>query len=100
MKFFGPFGGLALMLQWEPGKAVLIEGDRKRNVPSLEWLLQRLTGASLPIPLIFDWLSGKPVQSDDWWFEPRGAQDRYLRAVRLQPLPRIELTIALKNPAP
>ena len=100
MKFYGPFGGLALVLQWQPGRVVLIEGDQKRTVPSLEWLMQRLTGASLPIPMVFDWLSGKPVRSDDWWIEPRTqASDRY-RALRLQPLPRIELVIALKKAAP
>jgi len=88
MKLYGPFGGLALVQQWEPGKAVLIEGDRKRTVPSLG------------VPMIFDWLYGKPIQSDDWWIEPRGSQSRYLHAVRLQPLPRIELIIAVKKATP
>ena len=100
MKFYGPFGGLALVLQWEPGKAVLIEGDQRRTVPSLEWLMQRLTGASLPTPMMFDWLLGKPVTSNDWWIESRSPTSGRLRALRLQPLPRIEILIALRKAEP
>jgi outer membrane lipoprotein LolB len=100
LKLYGPLGGLAMMVQWEPDRAVLIEGERRRVVPSLDWLLERVTGAKLPVSLVFDLLSGQPVQSDDWWIEPRNGNDKRLRVVRMQPLPQIELTLLLKNSTP
>lgn len=96
LKVYGPFGSLLAILQWQPDRAVLIEGDRRRTVKSIDWLIERVTGAPLPVALIFDWLAGRPVRNDDWLVEPRTGPQAPLRATRLQPLPRIELILALK----
>lgn len=96
LKVYGPFGSLLAILQWQPDLAVLIEGERRRTVKNIDWLIERVTGAPLPVALIFDWLAGRPVRNDDWSVEPRTGPLAPLRAVRLQPLPRIELTLALK----
>lgn len=100
LRLFGPFGSSIAVLQWEPGRAVLIEGERRRVVRSIDWLIERVTGAALPVALIFDWLVGRPVRSDDWEVAPRDKPNAPLRATRLQPLPRIELTLAIKSPTP
>ncbi len=96
LKLYGPFGALLAVLQWQPDNAVLIEGTRRRTVKNIDWLIERVTGAPLPIGLIFDWLAGRPVRNDDWLIEPRSGPQAPLRATRLQPLPRIELILALK----
>lgn len=100
LRLFGPFGGAIATLQWEPGQAVLIEGERRRVVRSIDWLIERVTGAALPVALIFDWLAGRPVRTDDWAVAPRSKPSDPLRATRLQPLPRIELTLAIKASSP
>ncbi len=100
LRLFGPFGSSIAVLQWEPGRAVLIEGERRRVVRSIDWLIERVTGAALPVALIFDWLAGRPVRSDDWEVSPRDRPNAPLRATRLQPLPRIELTLAIRTPRP
>ncbi len=96
LKVYGPFGSLLAILQWQPERAVLIEGERRRTVKNIDWLIERVTGAPLPVALIFDWLAGRPVRNDDWSVEPRTNPQAPLRATRLQPLPRIELILALK----
>ena len=98
LRLFGPFGASLAVLQWDPSRAVLIEGERRRVVRSIDWLIERVTGAPLPVGLIFDWLLGRPVRSDDWEVAPRDRPNAPLRATRLQPLPRIELTLAIKTP--
>ena len=98
LKLYGPFGGLFAVLQWAPDRAVLIEGERRRSVRSIDWLIERVTGAPLPVALIFDWLAGRQVRNDDWSVAPRDNLQAPLRATRLQPLPRIELVVALKRP--
>lgn len=100
LRLFGPFGSSIAVLQWEPGRAVLIEGERRRVVRSIDWLIERVTGAPLPVALIFDWLVGRPVRSDDWEVAPRDKPSAPLRATRLQPLPRIELTLAIRTSSP
>lgn len=99
LKLYGPFGALLAVLQWQPDRALLIEGERRRAVRNIDGLIERVTGAPLPVALIFDWLAGRPVRNDDWAIEPRDGPQAPLRATRLQPLPRIELVLALKRPA-
>ncbi|MDI9331144.1 MAG: lipoprotein insertase outer membrane protein LolB [Alphaproteobacteria bacterium] len=100
LRLYGPVVGLVAVIQWEPGRAVLIEGDRKRVVKSLDWLIERVTGAPIPVSMVFDWLNQRPVASNDWWVEPRLKPTDRFRAVRLQPLPRMELLMVLKKAAP
>ena len=100
LRLFGPFGASIAVLQWEPGRALLIEGERRRAVRSIDWLVERVTGAPLPVALIFDWLVGRPVRSDDWEVSPRDNPAEPLRATRLQPLPRIQLVLALRKSSP
>ena len=88
------------VLQWEPGRAVLIEGERNWMMPSVEQLIDKLIGAQIPLELLFDWLHGRQVRSDDWVFEPRSRADQPYRARRLQPLPPMELTLVIKKVLP
>jgi len=100
LRLYAPMVGLVAVLQWEPGRAVLIEGERRRVVRGIDWLIERVTGAPIPLGMLFAWLNGRPVQFDDWWIETRESpKDRY-RAVRLQPLPRIELVMAVTKAEP
>ena len=100
LRLYAPIVGLVAVLQWEPGRAVLIEGERRRVVRGIDWLIERVTGAPIPLSMLFSWLNGLPVQSDDWWFETRERPNDRYRAVRLQPLPRIELVMAVTQAAP
>jgi outer membrane lipoprotein LolB len=100
MRILGPLGSAAMVLQWQPGKATVSDGQHSRSAPELQQLMQQLTGVDLPIGLIFDGLYGRPMAAPGWWIAPNeGRQDR-LYAVRLEPLPRIELMIHLQNAQP
>ena len=100
LRLYGPWVGLVAVLQWEPGRAVLIEGQRRRVVKSIDALIERVTGAPIPLSMVFDWLHHRPVPNPDWWVEARTSTQDRLRAIRLQPLPRIELTMVLNKAAP
>lgn len=100
MRILGPLGSAAMVLQWQPGKATVSDGQHSRSAPELQQLMQQLTGVDLPIGLLFDGLYGRPITAPGWWIAPNeGRQDR-LYAVRLEPLPRIELLIHLQNAQP
>ena len=97
MRILGPWGSAAWILQWQPGQATFSDGQHSRSAPDLQQLMRHLTGVDLPIGLIFDGLHGRAIQAPGWWIEPSdGRQDR-LYAVRLEPLPRIELLIQLQK---
>lgn len=100
LRLYGALVGLAAVLQWEPGRAVLIEGERRRVFQSVDWLIERVSGAPVPLSMVFALLNNQAIRSDDWWVEARNGPDDRIRAVRLQPMPRIELLMVLKKPPP
>jgi outer membrane lipoprotein LolB len=100
MRILGPLGSAAWVLQWQPGKAIVSDGQHSRSAPDLQQLMQQLTGVELPIGLIFDGLDGRTIQAAGWWIEPTDGRHDRLYAVRLEPLPRIELLIHLQNTQP
>jgi outer membrane lipoprotein LolB len=100
MRILGPLGSTALLLQWQPGQATVSDGQSSRSSPDLQQLMQQLTGVDLPIGLIFDGLHGRPVQASGWWIEAPAGQGGRLYAVRLDPLPRIELLLTWQNTQP
>lgn len=95
LRLFSPLGSTMARLQWQPGMALLEQGPEVRNSHSLPSLVQEMTGSTLPIAELFDWLQGQAREAPGWTVDlSRMAQGR-LVAERHSPPPAASLRIAL-----
>lgn len=65
----GPFGTLLAQLQWEPGRAWLLQGGGNapaHSSPSLTQLLRSTLGVDIPIATLFAWLHGQAHEANGW----------------------------------
>lgn len=92
----GPFGTAAILLRWQPGQAVLSQGERSYRFPSLAELIRRSIDTDLPIEAVFAWLRNETVAVPGWQVESVPSQGGPLVARRYEPWPRLELRVALQ----
>lgn len=88
-----PLGTTLATLQWVPGRAVLVQGGRTTERPSLEALSTDLGGTSLPVAALFAWLEGRPVKADGWEADLSRHNEGRITARRSDPLPAAELRL-------
>jgi len=82
--------------RWTPDSAVLQHPNGSQVYPSLDTLMQALTGTPLPLHPLFDWLRGTPTPAEGWTPDlSRHAQGR-LVARRTQPLPSATLRLVFQ----
>jgi outer membrane lipoprotein LolB len=55
-----PFGTLVASVRWQPGQASLHTTDGVDSYASLNELITRVLGESLPVPSLMTWLKGRP----------------------------------------
>lgn len=94
-----PIGSTAALLRWSPGHAQLREeGGATQEFPSLEALIDRVLGTSVPVAALFDWLRGTATSVAGWQADlSRHAQGRVV-ARRDAPGPAAVLRIVLDDP--
>ncbi|WCM95299.1 outer membrane lipoprotein LolB [Acidovorax sp. NCPPB 2350] len=90
-----PLGNVLATLEWTPTLAVLKKGDERRESPSLDALVQELTGSPLPVAALFAWLQGERVNAPGWDVDMDGLERGRLVAHRHSPPPQATLRIAL-----
>ncbi|MGY0196431.1 lipoprotein insertase outer membrane protein LolB [Leptothrix sp. BB-4] len=104
-----PLGAQIGVAEWSPAQAVRLRTpDESRRYPSLEAMAADLTGQSLPIAALFDWLEGRPWSSRPhqdigadrfeqlgWNVRTDRIADGLLVAVREQPAPRVTVRAKL-----
>uniref|UniRef100_UPI001359A9A7 lipoprotein insertase outer membrane protein LolB n=2 Tax=Pseudomonadota TaxID=1224 RepID=UPI001359A9A7 len=56
-----PLGNVLATLEWSPSGAILQKGGERRTSPSLDALVEELTGSALPVAALFAWLQGDAV---------------------------------------
>jgi len=95
LTLFNPLGNVLARLSWQPGGALLDDGQTRRSSSSLAALTQELTGSTLPIAALFAWLHGQAVQASGWQADLSALDAGRLTATRLQPLPAAVLRIVL-----
>lgn len=96
LTLLNPLGATIAVLRWEPGRAVLQRpGQAPQPWPSIEAMLEQVTGAALPLAALFDWLAGTPTQVPGWEADLSQLSDGRLRARRLAPPPQADLRIVL-----
>ena len=100
LNLFTPLGGKAAEVIWGRDFATINDGKMGRNFPDLATALYQVTGADIPISSLFDWLQGKQDKaleaSMGWEVDLTRLSDGRMIAIRLQPLPRIELRVVLE----
>ena len=92
---FSPFGTTLATLQWTPQEAVFQQGDQRQRFESIAILTERLTGTSLPMAELFDWLNGKPTSVPGWQTDVSQITSGWLIATRTSPAPAVLLKIKL-----
>lgn len=92
-----PLGSVAAKLVWMPGTATLQAGSDSKNFDSLNTMLQEVTGADIPLGSLFGWLRGEQASASGWQVDLSNRASGRVMARRLQPLPQVELRIALEE---
>ena len=90
-----PLGNILAVLEWQPGQAVLRQGDQTRQFASAEAMAAELTGAPIPVRALFAWLRGQPEPVEGWQADLTQLPSGRLNARREMPLPTAELRIVL-----
>ncbi len=95
LHFFTPLGTNLASLQWTTQGAQLLQGSQSQHFESLDALSEQLTGASLPIAELFDWLQGIHTQALGWEADLSQVSEGTLSAKRTNPMPAVVLRIKL-----
>lgn len=92
-----PLGSTLVQLHWNPQGAQLHSNDRTEEAPSVEALLERSTGAAIPVAALFDWLAGLPTPVDGWSTDFSAMPQGRLSATRWSPEPATTLRITFER---
>ena len=90
-----PLGNNLAVLRWSPGEAVLDSGGQVQRFDSVDALIEKATGAAVPLPALFDWLDGKNTALGGWSADLSQQAEGRISASRTAPLPRTDLRIVL-----
>jgi len=94
LRLTSPLGSTLAVMQWEPGQALLRQGELAYGYASLDELVYAATGADLPVRALFGWLGGTPQAVEGWQADLSRLPDGRLTANRLTP-PAAELRVVL-----
>jgi outer membrane lipoprotein LolB len=96
LTLLNPLGGTVARLEWQPGNALLsVPGQPAQQFPSLEAMVERATGAPIPVAALFDWLAGTATPVPGWEVDLSQLPDGRLRAQRHAPPPQADLRVVL-----
>jgi len=90
-----PLGTSLAVLRWSPGEAILDSGGQIQRFDSVDALIEKATGAAIPLPALFDWLVGKNTALAGWSADLSQQAEGRISASRTTPLPRSDLRIVL-----
>ena len=92
-----PLGNILAVMQWQPGQALLRQGEQTRQFDSVEALAAEVTGAPIPVRALFAWLRGQKEDVAGWHADLSQLEGGRLSAQRQMPLPTAELRIVLER---
>ena len=93
-----PLGNSLAVLRWSPQEAVLDSGNQIQRFATVDELIEKATGAAVPLPALFDWLDGKNTTADGWNADLSQQAEGRISASRTMPQPRSDLRIVLAAP--
>lgn len=97
LELTGPLGNTLAQLRWTPEHTEFNTGNRTEQADSVDALLERSTGAAIPVAALFDWLSGQPTAMDGWTTDLSAISQGRLSATRFSPEPSITLRITFER---
>ena len=95
LQFFSPLGTTLAQLQWQGKQVHLHRGQEPERFASMDALTEQLTGSTLPVAALFDWLQGKTHDAPGWQVDLSALNQGTLVAQRTQPLPAVTLRLKL-----
>lgn len=96
LQLTGPLGQTLAQLHWNPQGARLETGHTTEEASSIEALLERGTGAPIPVVALFDWLAGQPTAIEGWRTDLSAIAQGRLTATRFSPEPHTTLRITFE----
>lgn len=97
LTLLSPIGSVLARLSWAPGRALLEQGEQRWTDSSLDALTLRLTGTTMPVQALFDWLEGRPATSEGWVANLSAWPEGRIQAQRQSPSPAARLRIVLER---
>ncbi len=91
-----PLGNQLALVRWSASGAELNQGATTSRHTSLDLLTAELTGETLPVAAVFDWLQGKATSANGWNADLSRLSEGRVTARRLQPLPVAELRLIVQ----
>ena len=92
---YSPLGSTLARLSWSSAEARLLSDGKEQTFENFAALSRQVTGASLPLDGLFQWLAGVPALVEGWQAELGNIANGRLLARRSTPLPTVELRIIL-----
>ncbi|RZI78106.1 MAG: outer membrane lipoprotein LolB [Rubrivivax sp.] len=92
-----PLGSTLARMAWAPGAATLQTGNDTRQFESVDALVAQVTGTSVPVPALFEWLAGRPADADGWSADLSQYAQGRLQASRQSPAPVANLRLVLER---
>ncbi len=90
-----PLGNSLAVLRWSPREAVLDSDNQIQRFASVDELIEKVTGAAVPLQALFDWLGGKNTALGGWSADLTQQAAGRISASRATPQPRTDLRIVL-----
>jgi outer membrane lipoprotein LolB len=90
-----PLGNNLAVLRWSPQEALLDSGNQIQRFSSVDELIEKVTGAAVPLPALFDWLGGRNTALGGWSADLSQQAEGRISASRTAPQPRSDLRIVL-----
>ena len=95
LSLYSPLGTTLAQLQWTDSSAHLHRGQAPERYASMDELTEQVTGSSLPVTALFDWLQGRPTAVPGWQADLSELAQGRLSAQRQFPPPAVTLRVKL-----
>ena len=91
-----PLGNILGVLRWSPGQALLDRGKQDiQQFASIDELMERTTGAAIPLTALFAWLQGTNATASGWSADLSRQGEGRISARRTLPAPEADLRVVL-----
>ena len=96
LTLISPLGNVLAVLRWSPGQALLDRGSQDvQRFASLDELMERATGAAIPLSALFAWLQGNNAPASGWVADLTRHGEGRFSARRTLPAPEANLRVVL-----
>jgi outer membrane lipoprotein LolB len=98
LTLISPLGNILGVLRWSPGLALLDRGKEDiQQFGSIDELMERTTGAAIPLNALFAWLQGTNATASGWSADLSRRGEGRVSARRTLPAPEADLRVVLER---